>query len=135
MRKFQIEYDYFVPIIGHKMGTNKAVYDDKKKELVHDPFFRYQLKHISGCVTINKKDKCIEVRTEGIRTTTIEDINFPENNISTRELVFSTVQIVFQDTRHPFFAYKYEKDIKYLLHPDGTIVIIGHKDKFYETLH
>ena len=32
-------------------------------------------------------------------------------------------------------AYKYEKDIKYLLHPDGTIVSIGHKDKFYETLH
>ena len=135
MRKFQIEYDYFVPVLGQKMGTNKAYYNDKQKDLVHDGTWRYKLKHISGCVTINKKDKCIEVRTEGIRTTTIEDINFPENNVSTRELVFSTVQIVFPDTRHPFFAYKYEKDIKYLLHPDGTIVIIGHKDKFYETIH
>jgi hypothetical protein len=135
MRKFQIEYDYFVPVIGQKMGSNKAYFNKKEKILKHDPSWRYQLKNISGCVTINKKDKCIEVRTEGIRITTIEDINFPENNVSSRELVFSTVQIVFPDTRHPFFAYKYEKDIKYLLYPDGKIETLEHKDKFYETLH
>jgi len=135
MRKFQITGNFFVPVLGQKMGVNKAYYSQKQKDLVHDSTWRNELVVISGYVEVSVKDKRIKVRTEAIRKTIIEDINFPELNVTTHDRLFSDILIVFHDIAHPLFAFKYEKDIKYLLYPDGRIINVAHKDKFYETLH
>jgi hypothetical protein len=136
MRKLRIEHGYFVPALGNRLAAVKTQYNKKEDALEHDAKWR-NITNVLSCyiIDVNDKGKYIKVQTEGIRHVTIEDINFPDMNVTTTDRLFSELIILFENALHPFFAFDFDKDVKYLLHSNGKIERIEHKDKFYERLH